>query len=319
MGGGGEDVRCRGGEAQNNLMVSAYRDRAGRGGRSRGGRRQNKNLISSAAALLFPSLLPSQRRPSSSSYIVLVNEAVAAASQIIAYHPSCKQTSRRAAEGPHDSGSREYSVKATRLGNSGNFPELRDADWTTPTVTLTSLPYLGLCAVIEKAPRWDVVLPLSRSMASHPQGLHSIIIIIRNVRELACEGDHFSPERRLNGGTGVGPNVDPETYAFGFGRRFLCSAINHENAAGKPILRTQIFSAQLLTSKSSGEIDFLLSLDLGIRTPEAFKCCIVERTPSVSNSSRINCWPPRPIRFRGMYFRRAAWAQLFPVVTMNTS
>ncbi|KAJ7856434.1 hypothetical protein B0H13DRAFT_1902690 [Mycena leptocephala] len=158
--------------------------------------------------------------------------AVAAASQIIAYRPSCKQTSRRAAEGPHDSRSREYSVKAAGLGNSGKFPELMGADLTTATVTLTSLP------------------------ASHPKGS----IIIRNVRGIACEGDYSSPEKRLNGRTaqGVGPNVDPETSnAFDFGRRFFCSAINHENAAGKSIPIAQIFSAQLLThQRARGRLTF---------------------------------------------------------------
>jgi hypothetical protein len=59
--------------------------------------------------------------PSSASHIVPVNEAVTAASQIIAYRPSCEQTSRRTAERPHDSRSREYSVKATGLGNSSAF------------------------------------------------------------------------------------------------------------------------------------------------------------------------------------------------------
>ncbi|KAJ7897491.1 hypothetical protein B0H13DRAFT_2337833 [Mycena leptocephala] len=121
-----------------------YRDRGGRGGRSRGGlgqlrdtHRASKNLISTRSFSGNTGYLhngdgarrsTSSRRssplptpPSSSSYIVLVNEAVAAASQIIAYRPSCKQTSRRAAEGPHDSRSREYSVKATGLGNSGAF------------------------------------------------------------------------------------------------------------------------------------------------------------------------------------------------------
>ncbi|KAJ7814361.1 hypothetical protein B0H13DRAFT_1924889 [Mycena leptocephala] len=133
-----------------------YRDRGGRGGRSRGGlgqlrdtHRSSKNLISMRSfsgntgylhnsdgavyrcaicnmrslfgAAPFNKLAPllSSAPPSSSSYIVPVSEAVTAASQIIAYRPSCKQTSRRLSEGPHDSRSREYSVKATGLGTAG--------------------------------------------------------------------------------------------------------------------------------------------------------------------------------------------------------
>ncbi|KAJ7459348.1 cytochrome P450 [Mycena latifolia] len=92
-----------------------------------------------------------------------------------------------------------------------------------PTMEIRpSLPYLN--AVIKETLRWHVTLPLAIARHADKDDIYkgNLIpkgsIILPNVCGIAGEGDYltgFSPERYLSGDS----FVDPDTYAFGFGRR----------------------------------------------------------------------------------------------------
>ncbi|KAJ7088517.1 cytochrome P450 [Mycena belliarum] len=152
-----------------------------------------------------------------------------------------------------------------------------------------ALPYL--CAVIKESMRWHVALPLSLVRTADKDDVYNghLIpkgaIILPNVRGIAGEGDYlteFSPERHMREATGVGQDIDPYAYAFGFGRRACPGQYLAENSLF-------IFAASILTAfKITNAVDsegktipivprFVPGL---ISNPEPFKCSIIPRTPA---------------------------------------